>query len=38
MLNWAMKLQPNNIDLQYNLTSALEEDKQIKQTIISAKY
>ena len=36
MLNWAMKLQPNNITLQYNLTSALEEDKQIKQAIISA--
>ena len=37
MLHWAMQLLPNNIDLQYNLTSALEEDKQIKKAIISAK-
>jgi len=37
MLNWAMRLLPNNIDLQYNFTSALEEDKQIEQAIISAK-
>ncbi len=36
ILNWAMKQQPNNITLQYNLTSALEEDKQIKQAIIAA--
>jgi len=37
MLNWAMKLQPNNIDLQYNLTSALEENLQIKQAIVEAR-
>jgi len=37
MLTWAMKFQPKSITLQYNLTSALEEDKQIKQAILSAK-
>ncbi len=37
LLNWALKTQPNNLILQYNLTMALEDNGQKEHAIASAK-